>query len=158
MIEAIGQVVAIDGAYAEVQTERHRSVCGGCSANGACGTSLLERFFGAHPPRVRALNRAAAQVGDRVVLGVSEQGLLAASAAVYLVPILALVGGAALGESLLPTDIGDLGALIGGVLGLGTALAWLRAYGAGAARRPEQQAVVIRQATRSVEVDLPSRP
>jgi sigma-E factor negative regulatory protein RseC len=154
LIEEAGTVVAIDGAYAQVQTER-RSVCGGCSANGACGTSLLERFFGRRPIQVRALNTADALVGDRVILGISEQGLLSASIAVYLIPVAGLVAGAVLGETILGSltqgRYADVSSLLGAALGFVLALSWLRAYSAASWRRPEHQAVVVCKVERGAQ-------
>lgn len=155
MIEESGIVVSIEGPYAYVETER-RSTCGGCAAHGACGTSLIERFFGRHAIRVRALNQAQAAVGERVVVGISEQGLLSASFAVYLAPLVGLVGGALAGDGLFggfsAGRYADAAALVGALLGFALALFWLRGYSARSRRRPEQQAVVCR-----VERGLPVR-
>ncbi len=146
-------MVAVDGRYAAVRTEP-RSVCGGCQARGACGTSLLERVFGARSTQVWALNEARASVGERVVVGISEQGLMVASVAVYLMPILALVVGAVLGQTLISGASADLGSLLGGALGFALALAWLRGYSARAARRTELQAVVMRRAEAGRSVSI----
>ncbi|NCA71112.1 MAG: Fis family transcriptional regulator [Sphingobacteriia bacterium] len=147
MIEASGRVTAIDGRFAEVQTER-RSPCGGCAARGGCGTSLLERVFSRVPPRVRAVNRIGARIGDPVVIGVSERGLLTAALAVYLVPILALILGA-LGGDLLAARFagagGDLAGLLGGLIGFALALSWLRRFSDRAASRREQGVQVIKR-------------
>jgi sigma-E factor negative regulatory protein RseC len=155
MIEEPGIVVSIEGPYAHVETER-RSACGGCAAHGACGTSLIERFFGRRAVRVRALNQAQAAVGERVVVGISEQGLLSASFAVYLAPLVGLVGGALAGDGLIggftAGRYADAAALVGALLGFALALFWLRGYSARSWSRPEQQAVVCR-----VERGLPVR-
>ena len=157
MIEEPGTVISIDGPYAEVRTER-RSVCGGCAANGACGTSLIERFFGRRSIHVRALNRPQAAVGERVLVGISEQGLLLASAAVYLVPMVGLVGGVLLGDgvsgSLLASRHSDVASLLGGALGFALALLWLRGYSAGSRNRRDQQAIVVSRLDRSVPVGI----
>jgi sigma-E factor negative regulatory protein RseC len=159
MIEEMDTVVALDGPYAEVRTER-RSVCGGCAANGACGTSLIERFFGRRSLHVRALNHARAEVGERVMVGISEHGLLSASLAVYLVPMIGLVGGALAGDGVfrsLAEGIHSNGAsLLGALLGFALALLWLRAYSAASRDRPEQHAVVVRRLERGVPVGIPS--
>jgi sigma-E factor negative regulatory protein RseC len=161
VIEEAGTVVAIDGPYAEVQTER-RSVCGGCSANGACGTSLLERFFGHRSIQVRALNTADARVGERVILGISEQGLLTASFAVYLIPVAGLVAGAVLGESMLGTlaqgRYADVSGLVGAALGFALALSWLRGYSAASWKRPEHQAVVVCRVERGAQARVVTGP
>jgi sigma-E factor negative regulatory protein RseC len=155
MIEESGVVVSIEGHYALVRIER-RSVCGGCGANGACGTSLIERVFGRGSMQVRALNQAEASVGERVMLAISERGLLSASFAVYFMPLVGLIGGAFAGEALLAGVADgawtDAAALFGAALGFVLALFWLRGYSARSWNRPEQQAVVSR-----IERGLPVR-
>lgn len=161
MIEEPGTVVAIDGVHAEVRTER-RSVCGGCAARDGCGTSLIERLLGTRPNRVRALNQAQARVGERVMLGIPEQGLLGASLAVYLVPVSGLVIGALLGERLLGQAVGvgpaDWAALLGTVAGFALSLLWLRRYSVGSRNRPDYQAVVVRRLDLGVRVGSGSPP
>lgn len=147
MIEEQGTVLALVGDYAEIRPER-RGGCGACSANGACGVSLLDRFFGRRPVRLLALNQAAAAVGDRVIIGVSEQGLVSAALAAYLVPILGLVIGAALGQSVGPVadgDFQDFWSLFGGFVGFSLALFWLRRYSARLARNPELAPIILRR-------------
>ncbi|EGV20311.1 SoxR reducing system RseC family protein [Thiocapsa marina] len=147
MIEEAGVVVSTEGRYALVRVER-RTVCGGCAAQGACGTSLIERFFGRSSTQVRALNQAQASVGERVMLGISERGLLSASFAVYFVPLVGLLGGAFAGEALLAGTAEsawtDAAALLGAAFGFALALFWLRGYSARSRNRSEQHAVVCR--------------
>ncbi len=99
--------------------------------NGACGTSLLERFFGRKRLLLTARNPIGAQPGDEVVFGVSEDTLLKASFAAYLIPLLALIAGGiaggALGEALLPAGVEVL-SVVGGIVGLAAALFWLVAF------------------------------
>ncbi|WP_296806344.1 SoxR reducing system RseC family protein [Thiocapsa sp.] len=160
MIEESGVVVSIEGQYAVVQIER-RSVCGGCAANGACGTSLIERFFGRGSMQVQALNQAQASVGERVMLAISERGLLSASFAVYFVPLVGLLGGALAGDALLAGVADgawtDAAAFVGAALGFVLALFWLRGYSARPWRRPDQQAVVSR-IERGLPVEIVSGP
>ncbi|AFL72660.1 SoxR reducing system RseC family protein [Thiocystis violascens] len=134
MIEERGTVVALSGDYAQVRTER-RSACGTCTVQGACGTSLLERYLGRRAVELTALNQIQAAVGDRVLVGISEQGLLAAAMAAYLAPILALLAGALLGEALGGAH-GEAASLFGALLGLILALRWLRGYRVATASTP----------------------
>lgn len=156
MIEEEGTVVSLSEGVAEVRTER-RGGCSGCGAQSGCGTALMDRFLGRRVVTLRARNQADALVGDRVVVGVSESGLLCAAAAAYLVPILGLAIGGVLGQAVAlwlgrPGPLGpaadsgsDLPALIGASLGFVLALFWLRRYSAQRARHPEQDPVVVRR-------------
>ena len=140
MIEEQGVVVTLDGDYVEVRTER-RGTCGGCSADGACGISLLDRFLGRRVVLVRARNPVGAWVGERVVVAVSEAGLVRAALAAYLMPILGLVVGAMAGQR----AGGDTWSLLCGVLGFLLALYWLRRYSAASARDPGRNPIVLRR-------------
>ena len=156
MIEEQGTVVSLSGALVEVRTER-RGACAGCGSQSGCGTSLMDRLLGRRAVTLRARNQAGAAVGDRVVVGVSEEGLLTAAFAAYLVPILGLATGGTLGQLLaqwgaqpgtlsVATDGGsDLSALIGAFLGFVLALFWLRRYSAKRVRHPEFEPVVLRR-------------
>ena len=157
MIEEEGLVVALSGVRAEVETRR-ASGCGGCTADGACSTSLLDRLLGRRPVRLLALNRAGAEVGDRVVVGVDESALLRAALAAYLVPILALLAGAMLGRFL--TGGAESGSLLGGSVGLLLAFAWLRRYSGRLGGNPAAEPVVLRRKGGSVPISvaLPGPP
>lgn len=152
MIEEEGTVLSLCGDLAEVRTER-RGGCGGCGSQSGCGTALLDRFLGRRPVTLRARNHAGANVGDRVVVGVSEAGLLVAAFAAYFVPLLGLLLGGAIGQWLgradplaSASDGGvDLPALLGALLGFLLALFWLRRYSEHRARLPESVPVVVRR-------------
>lgn len=129
MIEETAQVVAAEGEFAWVETQR-QSTCGGCAARQACGTAVLAKLLGQRRTRLRALNRQGARVGDRVVIGIQGQALLRGSLLLYAVPLLGLLLGALVGELMSQRLIvtGE-GLTIGlGLAGLGLALWWVRAF------------------------------
>lgn len=145
MIEQSAEVVALEQDYAWVETRRQSS-CGSCAAKG-CGTGALAQVLGGRPLRLRVRNAASAAVGDRVVLGLEESALVRGSVALYLVPLLALLGGALLGEGW-AASIGlvpDLSALLFGAGGFALGMAWTRAFGRRAARDSRYQAVMLRR-------------
>jgi sigma-E factor negative regulatory protein RseC len=155
MIEETGVVVALSGGLADVETRR-QGACGSCSANGACGTSLLARYLGRRPLVLRALNRAGAAPGDSVIVGVPEEGLVTASLAAYLVPLLGLMAGGALGQSWGEgLGAGAGGSILGALLGLGLGLGWLSRFNRAHAQDPRYQAVVLRRVGDPVTVAFP---
>lgn len=143
MIEESGIVVAVDGQSAEVETRR-QGACGSCSANGACGTSLLARYLGRRPSVLRAQNLVGAAPGDLVVVGVSEDGLVRASLAAYLVPLLGLMAGGA-GAALLFPAAGEGASALLAFVGLGLGLVWLARFTRAHARDPAYRAVILRR-------------
>lgn len=103
-----GLVRSLHGSLAMVEAVSS-DACSHCGAKGAC------QFLGGE--RVRAVpaeNPVGAQVGDRVLLAAPRRGVLTAGFLVYMVPVLALIAGAALGQRLGPDW--SLGAQGGSVL------------------------------------------
>jgi len=143
MIEETGVVVDVDGDGALVETRR-QGACGGCSANGACGTSLLARYLGRRPLLLRAQNRAGAAPGDWVVVGVSEHGLMQASLAAYLVPVVGLIAGGVVAGLLFPAG-GDGATALLAFLGLALGLVWLRRFTRAHAADPCYWPVILRR-------------
>jgi sigma-E factor negative regulatory protein RseC len=138
MIEETGRVVDVEAAYAWIETEP-ASACGGCSAQRGCGTSALASLFGRRNAPVRVVNRIHATVGDRVVIGIEEAGLVRGSLAVYAVPLAGLFAGGLLGRfaggALLP-EMTEIASILGALAGLAAGILWLGNF----SRRTEQDA------------------
>ena len=156
MIEERGRIIALIGDQARITAER-RSACGQCSVNNACGTSLLERFFGRRPVELLAHNPIGAQVGEEVIVGLSEQGLLRTAAAAYLAPILGLIVGAAVGDQI-GGHSPEVASVLGALGGLALAFWWLRGYSVTLSQRPERQPVILRRLDGRVSVTLSEMP
>lgn len=130
MIEEVGIVVSVQGNTAQVEGQR-RSTCGSCTVNGACGTSLLARYLGRKRLLLRVQNSIGAEPGDRVVVGLPEGALLTASSVAYLIPLLAMIGGAMSGAYVaglvVPTYVEAL-SVLAGLGGFAVALAWIHKF------------------------------
>ena len=117
MIEEPGRVVALEEGAVWVQTLR-KSTCSSCSANAGCGQGLLDKLaITSQRGNVRALTDLQLAVGDEVVIGVREELLLGSAVQVYLLPLLALLGGGFIAQSL------GLSEPLSILLGLGALLA-----------------------------------
>jgi sigma-E factor negative regulatory protein RseC len=129
MIEESASVVEVRGGRALVQTVRS-SGCEHCAARGACAG-----LGGGREARVWVEDPLGVHPGERVVVAVPEGAVVRASIWVYLVPVVALLLGALLGNALAPR-IGlspDLGAAGLGVAAMVLAfLATRRLGGTGA--------------------------
>ena len=90
MIEEQAQVVEIKGSVLLLQAQT-QSTCGSCSANKGCGTSLLSKVVGRKFTQFQASNSVNANVGDTVVVGISEDALFKGSVVMYLVPVMAML-------------------------------------------------------------------
>ena len=71
MLEEHGTVVGINGSLLEVETNP-RSGCSSCGS-GSCTTSVVAKLFNARRNLLELENSLGANVGDRVVIGISDQ-------------------------------------------------------------------------------------
>lgn len=99
MIEERGQVMAVEGERVRVAVER-QSACGSCKARAACGQGLMQALRAGRCHEVEALCHLPVQIGDQVVLGVAESWAVRSALLVYLLPLLALLGGALIAYAL----------------------------------------------------------
>ena len=148
MIEETGQIVDVEGAFAWVESERASS-CSSCAVRKGCGTGAIAKILGQRRVRLRVLNRIEARVGDHVVIGVSESGLVRGSLAVYAAPLFGLFAGAlgsyAMASRFYPEWPTDPVAVAGALAGFVSGLFWLRGFSRRTAKDPAYQPVVLRQ-------------
>lgn len=141
MIEEQGRVVAVEPGAVWVQTQR-QSTCGGCAANAGCGQGMMDKLgVRASRDHVRALCDLQLAVGDRVVIGISENWLLRSALLVYLMPLLLFfiaAGAAQLAGSTEPWVI------LAGLTGLALGWVLLRGLNALLARHAAVQPLVLR--------------
>lgn len=124
MIEEHGRVVDIDAEGVWVQVEK-QSACASCSAQAGCGQRLLaERGSGKQVVIcISPSDTLAVQVDDQVVIGIEEGAFIKASLALYLLPLLLLIAGAAGAEGL---ALSEGYVVLTGVFGLVSGLALVR--------------------------------
>ena len=134
MIESPARITRVEGDCAWVVGVAPTS-CGACSGRG-CGSSLFARVLHPDEPEFRVDNPIGAQPGEAVVVGLPDGALFAAALAGYILPLLLLLAGAALGQHI----AGELGAVAGGLCGLGLAALYLRRRDA-----PANQPVILRR-------------
>ena len=120
MIETPARITRVEGDSAWVVSAAPAS-CGACAGRG-CGSSVFARVLHPDEPEYRVDNAIGAQVGEAVVVGLPDGALLGAAVSGYLVPLLLLLAGAALGQQF----AGELGAVAGGLCGLGLAALYLK--------------------------------
>jgi sigma-E factor negative regulatory protein RseC len=84
---------SVAAGTAWVKTTR-TSACASCSSKDACHAD-----GGGKEMEVEAINTAQARVGDRIVLNIQTGSLLKATFLLYVFPILAMIAGAVLGQT-----------------------------------------------------------
>lgn len=117
MIEEQAMVVEVGDGYAWVEAQR-RSACSACSSSEGCSTATLAKAWSHRSMRVRAIAHLPLQPGDHVVVGLAEGALLSGSLLVYLLPLVTLLTGAILGQSVF-AGAGDEPVMLSGAVGLG---------------------------------------
>ncbi len=155
MIEESAQVLRSEGDYAWVATQR-RSSCGSCAAKKGCGTGALSQVLGGRMQEMKVRNPIDAQAGEQVVLGIEEGALIRGSLAVYLLPLLTMLGGGLLGQALAPQWLinQELLTIIMAVLGLVAGLWWLRRFNRSASADPRYMAQILRRQSGEGLIDL----
>jgi sigma-E factor negative regulatory protein RseC len=96
MIEQQGRVVAVDNGMAEVRLGGTAG-CARCDAGKGCGAGVFGRLLKRRPVTLRLDNTVDAGEGQPVMVGIPETMFLRLAARLYLYPLLAGLGGAAVG-------------------------------------------------------------
>lgn len=116
MLETRAVVVKVDGKVALVRAEQGNG-CGQCNGKG-CGAGKLSQLFCSKPRQFQVDNPIKANVGDDVIVSVAEGAVLRGISQVYVLPMLLLFAGAALGNMLAIPAQRDLFAAAGALCGL----------------------------------------
>ena len=118
MIRVPAIVERIDGNDAWVRLRARSGGCGRCDEPGGCGSAKLGNVFWNPTTLFRVSNRAAAQVGEIVILQLDEAGGFRGAMVGYGLAIVFLLAGAACGTFLASSGAEDLYALVGLIAGL----------------------------------------
>ncbi|MGL6072419.1 SoxR reducing system RseC family protein [Craterilacuibacter sp.] len=120
MIETEARVLRVEQGAAWVEPRPH-TPCGQCDAGGGCRSVSIARLFTGREPVFRVLDALGARVGDRVVVAVPERSLRLSVMLMYVLPLLALFAGAAIGAL-----FGELPSALAGIAGLLASLLLVR--------------------------------
>ena len=115
--------------------------CESCSARSSCHS-----MGGSNEMEVEAINRAGAHVGQKVVLSFDTSPLLKATFMLYVLPIIAMIVGAFVGQNLAPNftlNTSFLSAIFG-FLFFGLTILFVRFKGNKLAQRDEYRPKIIR--------------
>jgi sigma-E factor negative regulatory protein RseC len=96
MLEEIGTVVEVYPSAILVETQSRRA-CSRCSSKD-CTTAVVARLFGIKHARVHLENSLGAKLGDQVVIGIPDDLLVKAALWAYLLPLMFILAGPAVGS------------------------------------------------------------
>jgi len=151
MIEEAGRVVEVRDEFAWIETTP-MTACNSCSARSGCGTPVLAKVLGRRNSPLRVANRIGVVVGDRVVIGIAESGLVRGSFAVYFAPLGGLFLGAAAGYYLAGSSgYAEPASILGALTGFLAGLAWVRRFSRRTRQDARYQPVLLRQLIATVD-------
>lgn len=125
MIRELGQVIAVNGDEITISTQL-KSGCSGCQQQNHCGAGLLSKAFPQRRGEFSLHTKQQFAVGQEVELQLPEAALAGFSLAMYLLPLLALMLGAALGQFLWPQS--EAPAIALSAVAMGVSFYLLRRY------------------------------
>ncbi len=132
MLLETAYVVAVQSHSVWVETIR-RSSCGSCVAQSGCGHGLLQKLASGRRNYIEvfsgSLAAADCTVDDQVRISIPEKVILQGSFLVYILPMLTMLGGAALATGMIQgsQDLSAVAGAAGGFL-LGVAVVRWRAW------------------------------
>jgi len=121
VIRETGRVVAIEDDSVWVETIQ-QSACQTCVAEKGCGQSLIAKITGKTTAIKVLLGQhdvSCVGMDESVVIGIPEHVVVSGTLLVYLLPLLTMIAGILLAESLVITSTtSDVYAVLGGLFGL----------------------------------------
>ncbi|MGR5143887.1 SoxR reducing system RseC family protein [Photobacterium sp. DNB23_23_1] len=125
-MRSLAEVIAVKPGEITVSCQQQTS-CGSCASRDNCGTGIVSKALPGRQHQLKIATDKPVKVGDVVEIGLSERSMLHSATLVYVLPLLCLVLGTALGQWWFVTLAGgeELGviltALVSAALGLGLA-------------------------------------
>lgn len=117
MIKEWATVVTWQQGVAQLRREQ-RAGCGSCHARQTCSTRILNKMAPETQHHLEVASPLPLVPGQRVEVGITEGSLLRSVFLVYMLPLLGLIGGAAILQGTLGTDpAAACGGVAGGVAG-----------------------------------------
>ncbi|MCG2635179.1 MAG: SoxR reducing system RseC family protein [Gammaproteobacteria bacterium] len=129
MIEERVEVIRVQRGRAWVRPVAG-SGCARCDAGTGCGAGLWQRAFGLRQRQIVLPDDGRFKEGDQLLLGITEGALLGSAAMLYLLPLVTLIAGAAVGTRMAtagaPVWSVAVSALAGLAAGLLVARCWAK--------------------------------
>ena len=91
MIKETALVIAVDGDRVTVEAAI-KSTCNACEAQSDCGTGVISRAIAPKTQQLTLRTPMTVHVGQKVIVGIPEAGILSASAWLYLLPLITFMG------------------------------------------------------------------
>lgn len=145
MIEQQAKVIMVEGDQLVLEAQVQSS-CQSCEVKSGCGVSVLSKWVGKKFTRFQAKNTVDANVGDQVIVGLSESALLQGSLMIYFLPLLGMILFALAADLLFAAGSShDLMVAASAFAGFGVALIMCRSFLANDRLKGDLTPVVLRK-------------
>lgn len=149
MIEEQVRVIGIEGDQLLLQAQT-QSACGGCAAKKGCGTAVLSKVVGQKFTHFQARNTIDANVGDLIVVGLTERALLNGSFVIYMLPIIGMILLALFADAMIVDDVDawlrkDASVSLFSLLGFSIGSGFARYHFLSSSSKESYQPVVLRK-------------
>jgi len=101
MIKETATVVAIDGDTIVVEAAI-KSTCNSCQSQSNCGTGVISRALAPKTQQLALTSPMPVRIGQQVTVGIPEEGILTASAWLYLLPLVVFILGFSVSSYVMP--------------------------------------------------------
>lgn len=151
MIEEFAVVTRRFDDHVMLEIER-RTACGLCGQKRGCGNATWGKLLRHDSHEFPADSTIDVNVGDSVVVGIDERIILSSTFYLYIVPLISMLIGAVLADSLLDNEFY---VILSAAAGLLLGFAWVKGHlvGYGQSKKPygkKFRAVVLRHADETV--------
>lgn len=103
-MEELAKVTHIDNGIVSIESEV-KSACSGCQQVDNCGSGQVSKAFPTKKLSLKIQSNLPLNVGDTVVLGLSDEYLLHSAWQVYMFPLIGLISFASVGQYLISHNV-----------------------------------------------------
>ncbi|WP_413110977.1 SoxR reducing system RseC family protein [Thaumasiovibrio sp. DFM-14] len=97
MMTSLATVVAVESGCVTVSCEQ-KSSCGHCGSRDTCGSGIVSTAMPAKQHHIRIVTDETLSVGQWIEIGLPEQTVVRSAVLIYLLPLVAMLLGAVLGQ------------------------------------------------------------
>ncbi|PQJ67835.1 SoxR reducing system RseC family protein [Photobacterium angustum] len=97
MMRTLATVTAVEKGAVTVSCQQQTS-CGHCASRDSCGTGIVTKAMPGRVHDIKIATQSSLSIGQVVEIGLSERSMLSSALLIYMLPLLFLLLGSALGQ------------------------------------------------------------
>ncbi|EJK2115047.1 transcriptional regulator [Vibrio navarrensis] len=145
-LATVTQVTAQQQHFSVELSCEQQTSCNSCASQKSCGTGIVSKAVGKKALAWHLQTQQRLQVGEVVEIGISEQNVLRSALIVYVVPLMALIVGAMIGQLLLVPllGLGEGIVIAASAIGAGLGLLTAKKLARATEQQSAQQVILLR--------------